>query len=344
MRKLKIVQIGLGHDHAKDVLDTVLDMSDVFEVVGFAVPPSEENDFSDRVAFYRDTRHLTQYTVEELLKLPDVDGATVETEEINLVTYAQMAAERGWHVHMDKPGGLDFAAFEALANTLRDKRLAFSLGYMYRFNPIIAEAIEKVESGALGDIYSVEAHMDCEHVPAKRQWLDRFPGGMLFFLGCHLIDLIYRIQGEPQHVLPLSTSTGTDGVTAQDLGMVAYQYKNGVSFAKCADVEAGGFMRRQLVICGSRGTIEIRPIEYYISEFDQQRRPVQNLQTDVREVRAGGAWGNDGVKSTSAPINRYEAMMTRFAALANGAAPDVYDYDYEIKLFRLLLKSCGKDV
>ena len=40
MRKLKIVQIGLGHDHAKDVLDTVLDMSDVFEVVGFA----EENE------------------------------------------------------------------------------------------------------------------------------------------------------------------------------------------------------------------------------------------------------------------------------------------------------------
>jgi len=43
------------------------------------------------------------------------------------------------------------------------------IGYMYRFNPQIQEALAKVRSGVLGNIYSVEAHMDCKHPAEVRQ-------------------------------------------------------------------------------------------------------------------------------------------------------------------------------
>lgn len=125
---------------------------------------------------------------------------------------------------------------------------------MYRFNPLISEAIARAKSGELGEIYSVEAHMDCVHPPEKRQWLDRFPGGMMFYLGCHLIDLIYQIQGEPDEIISMNTSTEYKIDGAEDFGMAVLKYPHGVSFAKTCAAEPGGFMRRQLVICGTKGT------------------------------------------------------------------------------------------
>jgi len=183
---------------------------------------------------------------------PEIEAVAVETEEIYLTKYALMAAKAGKHLHMEKPGGVDSAEFTRLIEALKSQNLVFSTGYMYRFNPKIQEALAKVKNGELGEIYAVEAQMNCIHTNQVRQWLHAFPSGMLFFLGCHLIDLIYQIQGEPEEVIPLSTSTGFDGISAKDYGMVAFKYKNGVSFAKACDAELGGFLRRQIVICGEK--------------------------------------------------------------------------------------------
>ncbi|MBR2223082.1 MAG: hypothetical protein IJ973_02040, partial [Christensenellaceae bacterium] len=118
------------------------------------------------------------------------------------------------------------------------------------------EALRAVGEGRLGKIISVEAQMNCKHARGVREWLECFPGGMLFFLGCHLVDLIYQIQGEPKEIIPLSCSSGIDGLSTRDFGMAVFVYENGVSFAKTCDNERGGFLRRQLVICGEKGSME----------------------------------------------------------------------------------------
>ena len=336
MKTLRVILIGLGHDHATSIYDSVLLQKDLFEVVGFAVPESELTDFPEKVSTYRDRRHLPMYTVEELLALPDIDGAIIETEEVNLTYYAQLAADRGLHIHMDKPGGVDLSAFEKLMDTVQSKGLAFTTGYMYRFNPMIEEALQKVQNGDLGEIYAVEAHMDCEHNTAKREWLGRFPGGMMFFLGCHLIDLIYRIQGEPLEVLPLNCSTNVD---AEDYGMAVLRYPHGISFAKTCANEAGGFARRQLVICGTKGTLELKPLESFVTNPTDGR----NTCTDMRETYADEGWCTFGKQKQSEPFNRYDSMMRHFAEVANGKE-NPYSYDYERAVYRLLLKACGKEV
>ena len=45
MRKLKIAQIGIGHDHALAILESIRKHPDIFEFVGLAVPESEKKDF-----------------------------------------------------------------------------------------------------------------------------------------------------------------------------------------------------------------------------------------------------------------------------------------------------------
>lgn len=57
--------------------------------------------------------------------------------------------------------------------------------------------------------------------------------------------------------------------------MVVFRYRNGISFAKSTAVEYGGFERRQLVVCGSKGTVELKPFEW----LDQDAKVFSSQKT-----------------------------------------------------------------
>ena len=342
MKKIKIAQIGIGHDHASAILGSLLRLPDVFEVKGFCVCEGEEEQFEQRKGgVYSRT---TQLTLDEILNDPELDAVAVECNEVILTKYTLMAIEKGFHVHMDKPGSESADDFEKLVRNAKAKDLTFHLGYMYRYNPEVIKALEMVKSGKLGKIYSVETHMDCLHSAEKRQWLDTFPGGMLFFLGCHLIDLIVSIQGIPDEIIPLSVSTGLDGVTGKDCGMTVFQYPNGVSFAKTCAAEPGGFARRQLVICGEYGTLELNPLEKHVSTEVDAPNQVTGVRLSIKEDAQKVGWKYQAQYQECEPYNRYDNMMISFAAMVRGEKKNPYTYEYELKLHRILLKACGLNV
>ena len=329
MKKIKVAQIGTcRYSHGNFIWKTLLKHEDLFEVVGYALPENEREKFPEMMTAFDGYREMT---VEEILSDPEIEAVAVETEEIYLTKYALMAAKAGKHLHMEKPGGTDLAMFEELVGLLKEKKLTFSTGYMYRFNTKIREALDKVRRGELGEIYAVEAHMDCKHPQEVKQWLEVFPGGMMFFLGCHLIDLIYQIMGEPEEVLPMNCSTGFDGVTAQDYGMAVLKYPHGISFAKTCAHEYGGFRRRQLVICGEKGTIEIKPLEAY-DEMGQYTVYRESFDEN---------WHVDWAESRSSGEDRYDDLVRNFGEMVRGKE-NPYGYDYELNLYKLVLKACGK--
>ena len=334
MKKISVVQIGIGHDHASMVLESMLKQSDIFDVKALALPESETKDFAWGIDHFKDK--LPIITAEEALGLSGLDGVVIETEEVNLTKYATLAAKKGLAVHMDKPGGTNLAEFEELVHTVKEKNLVFSTGYMYRHNAAINEAIEKVKSGELGEIYSVEAQMNCFHAPQKRQWLSRFDGGMMFFLGCHLVDLILRIQGDPEEIIPMNTCTGIENVSAEDYGFAVFRYKNGISFAKTCAAEAGGFERRQLVICGEKGTIELRPLERFTDGGEKNITGIRNIPESEKN-----SWGYRAPFEFSEPFDRYDGMMKAFAEYVRGEKTNPFDYDYELKLYKAVLRACG---
>ena len=333
MRKIRIAQIGTSvNSHGNQIWKTLIKQSDKYEIVGYHFPENERVKFPSRAKAFEG---YTELTLDEILSNPEIDAVAIETEEIYLTKYALMVAEAGKHIHMEKPGGRELADFERLVSIAKEKGLVFSVGYMYRFNPEISSALERVGSGELGKIISVEAQMNCKHPEAVRKWLGAFPGGMLFFLGCHLIDLIYRIQGEPLEVIPLSTSSHLDGIDTEDVGMAVYKYDGGISFAKTSASEIGGFLRRQLVISGERGTIEINPLEELAGGDDCQ-------YTYVTETY-GESWHTPGERRKSIAYDRYGVMMENFADLVHGKE-NPYTYDYELGLYKLILRSCGEEI
>ena len=333
MRKIRIAQIGTSQNgHGTVIWQSLTKQTDIFEVVGYAFPEGERKKFPSQIKYFDTYREMT---VDEILSDPTIEAVTVEGEEIHLSKYAKVAAEAGKHVHMEKPGGINLAEFEEMIAAMKKSGKVFSAGYMYRHNPKVMDALARIERGELGRIYAVEAHMDCLHKKELKDWLSTFPGGMLFYLGCHLIDLIYRIQGEPEEVIPLSCSTGFDGVTSEDYGMAVFKYPNGVSFAKTSACEPGGFLRRQLVICGEKGTIEIKPLEMIPA----------GAGTSVCTVSSecfSGNWHKPWKSSKTELFDRYDGMMRNFAEMVNGKQ-NPYTYDYELNLYKLILRACGKE-
>lgn len=338
MRKIRIAQIGMNrYSHAPDVFDTLKKRPDLFEIVGYALVEDE------RLTCAQKLKHFDGYpelTLEQILNDPTIEAVTVETDEIHLNKYAKMAVEHGKHVHMEKPGSQNLDEFERLIESARKGGRTFHIGYMYRYNPYVADAIARAREGEFGSIYSVEAHMSRFDVKETREWFGSFKGGMMFYLGCHLLDIVLQIQGLPDRVLPLNTATGIDGVNTEDLGFAVLQYPNAISVVRMGGTEIGGTKRRQVVICGSERTVEIRPIE--------ARIPDENNPYMFRSHKCERYFGEDGHTRiqdfVSDPFDRYEAMMEAFAAMVRGEKENPYTLDYELSLFRLLLQACGVEI
>ncbi len=332
MKKIKIAQIGTSRNsHGNDIWLTLCELPEYFDVVGYALPENEDTKFPERAKEFLPYRRMT---VEEILNNPEIEAVAVETEEIYLLKYAQMVADSGKALHMEKPGSPNVEAFRRLVDTLKSKGSVFHTGYMYRYNPVISDVIKRVKNGELGKIVSVDAQMSGFHPDAYGEFLNALPSGELFFLGCHLIDLIVQLLGRPEEIIPLSYSSTLKSIHSDDVGMAVFKYKNALATAKVNGAEKGGFSRRQLVIAGEKGTIEIKPLEKPYPSYTQQVTTVKEYNSDD--------WNDAGSEKTSAPYHRYDNMMKSFAKMVCGEIKNPYTYDYELLLFETIMEACKK--
>lgn len=333
MRRIRVAQIGTsGYSHGSDIFDTMVKNPDVFEIAGYALPENERKKFPDRAHVFDGYREMT---VEQIMSDPSIEAVTVETEEVYLAKYAILAAKHGKHIHMEKPGGLSLADFEALVATLREKGKVFHTGYMYRYSPVIRDVIQRVQAGEFGRILSVEAQMSGWHDGEQARFLEAFPGGIMFFLGCHLVDLVFQLQGMPQGIVPFHKSSGMYDTDAKDISAAVFEYPNGISFIKTTQAERGGFHKRRLVVTGTEGRIEVCPLEV------NENYPIQYAEYDECKSTDWIAWTD---KKRSARYHRYSDMMLSFAAMVRGEKENPYTYDYELALYKLVLRACGNAV
>ncbi len=337
MRKIKIAQIGIGHDHAGAIFNSLRRRTDIFEVVGYARVPEDDLDLEWTIKCRKNPtieyKGAKEYTVEEIFAMPDLDAVAIETYDLNLVKYAQMAAEKGLHIHMDKAPGESAEDFEKLLSTIKEKNLAFSIGYMYRFNPQVREAFEKVRKGELGNISCVDTDMSCFYPLDKREWLANFKGGMMQYLGCHLIDLVVRLLGVPERIIPHNASTNYQGTNALDLGFAVLEYKNCIATVKTSMNAIGGYVRRQMVIEGDKGAICVRPLE--IAAGVVSHITARSTQYDSLN------WEDLGKTTETEVFERYEEMLSFFAKMVRGEKQREVSLEQEALVHRCLLAAGG---
>lgn len=341
MKPIKMALIGVNeHSHCVQIHTRFRQLTDMFEVVAIAYPENEKERLASTVERLHTTWEkeglplLPELSLEEILSDPTIEAVAVETDEIYCTKYALLAAKAGKHVHMEKPGGRELADYEELIKTVKEKNVVFCPGYMYRYNPYVQELFAAIEKGELGEIQSVEAQMSRWDQPGLRTWLGQFKGGMMFFLGCHLVDLIYRIQGKPENIIPLNKSSVMNDTDSEDFAMAVLEYPHGTSFARVLSSERGGYLRRQLVVTGTKATWELKPLEWGKEVSMITKR---NISTQER-------WGDPGVDTVTEPFDRYHAMLRHFGRCVRGEQENEFTPDYELEVYKVLLQCCGAEV
>ena len=333
MRKIKIAQIGINqYSHGLEIFCTIKAHPEIFDLVGYALVEDERETCADKIATYY--AGYPELSLDEILNDPTIEAVTVETDETHLLKYAQMAADAGKHIHMEKPGSPSLPDFERLLNTMRKTKKVFHIGYMYRYNPMIAETIKRAKNGEFGHIFSIETLMSRYDKKPCREWLSSFPGGMMFYLGSNLIDVIMQIKGEPSGVTPFNMSTGIWGVESCDFGFAVLRYPNAVCLVRTTASEIGSSNRRQIVVVGEKRTVEIKPIEKY------EGRPM-TFSAATNDVFLNEEGKPERTITESAPFERYLAMITAFAEMVRGEKENPYTLEYELALFRTIMKCSG---
>ncbi len=322
MKKIKIGQIGIGHNHGGAKMNAVRKFPELFEVTGFA----EENErWIEKRGNDSVYAGLPRLTVDEVIAKSD--AVMIETDVWNLTATAQLCVDAGKHIHMDKPASGALAEFRHLLHSAEAKGLVVQLAYMYRYNPAVQKCFEMIREGKLGEIYSINAEMSTFHPADYKKWLTNFNGGIMYILGSHLVDLIVYILGKPKTVTSFMKKTGLDGIDFEDNTLAVMEYEKALARVFVSSVEVNGFGRRQFTVSGSRGTFDIRPIE----------RPLTVTWSDTSIADATYEDRKIFLPfEDNSATGRYDEMMKDFHSYIIGEKENPFSYNHDIAVQEVL--------
>lgn len=316
--KIKIGQIGTKHAHAGGQLAELRRIAD-FEVVGVVEPDEAQRRIAEKHSDYAGVKWITE---EELFNSPGLQAVAVETEVAGLLNTAEKVVGAGLHLHLDKPAGESLPQFRRILDKASAEKKLVKMGYMFRYNPAFQLMIRAVREGWLGEVFSIHTEMSKKLDDAGRRELSRYPGGSMFELGCHIIDSVHRVLGKPDAVTP-HVRRGADGVGDNMLAVLDYP-KATVS-VRSAMIEVDGGARRQFIVCGTKGTCEIRPLEPAAMKLTLDQ-PREKFRKGAQEV-----------PFEKAP--RYAADWVDFAKAIRGETEWEFAPDHDIAVQETVLRA-----
>ncbi len=254
--RIKIGQIGVSHAHANKL--GVYRKSDDYDVIGVVEPSAELRRRAELTPAFQGVTWLTR---EELLATPGLQAVLVETSIRDLLSNARVCVDAGLHVHIDKPAGESLADLQLILEIASQKQLLVQMGYMFRYNPGVVLLREFLKNGWLGEVFEVHTVMSKVVGLEDRRELAEYPGGSMFELGCHVLDLVIGMLGPPQKVtaFPRHSSASEDALLDNMLAVL--EYPRATATIRSSVLEIGGSERRQLTVCGTEGTFHIQPLD-----------------------------------------------------------------------------------
>jgi predicted dehydrogenase len=333
-KRIKIGQIGVTHEHAGGRMESLKKIPEIYEIVGIV-----DDRQSTAARFAGDNlkpfEGIKWMTEEELFSVPDLQAVMVETANEDLVPTALRCMKRNLAIAMDKPGGEDLELFGKLMDGCKERGLPFQIAYMFRGNPAIQFCQKAIREGWIGDIFEIQAGMSHDYGGSERyhKYLSSYKGGIMFNLGCHLTDIIVSMMGSPKKVTSFlgATTKATSGVSNN--GLAVLEYDHALAWINACDMEIGGIKNRRLKICGSKGVMELSPIE----RFDG--KPLL-LNLTLKEAAGNYEKGTHTI-DFGVQTDRYENQLMEFAGMVRKEVTSNYSYEHDYLAQKVHLAASG---
>ena len=308
---------GLGHAHAAGKVRTLRAMPS-YQLAGVCEPER-----ADLLAL-PEYAGLTRLDRDAMLGDPSIELIAVEADVQHGLAYAHEAVGAGKHVHLDKPPGEDLVSLADLFEKAKRRGLAVQMGYMWRYHMAMGSAIQMARSGELGDVYAVKATINKPISPEERRQLAYFRGGMMFELGCHMIDRIVDLLGKPRNVTGWLRRDGPfeDGLADNTLAVL--EYEKAIAEVYVAAMQPNGNSYRTFQILGTKGTATVSPFS-----------PDGQLAVDLGK---GASTVHITLPHLSGP---YSPDFTELARFIRKGAPLRYTPEHDLHVQETLLQACG---
>ena len=254
-----------------------------------------------------------------------------ETEIAGLTAAALACLKAGKHIHLDKPGGLSLPGFRALYAEAARHKTTIQMGYMLRYNPAFELCFRAVREGWLGDLFELSAVMSKTVGQGTRDDLAQYHGGFMFELACHVIDAAVFVLGKTDPVKPYLRRTRPETDSLADNCLAVLEYPEATATIRTAGMEVDGFKRRQFVVCGDRGTVDIRPLE----------PPSMLLALDA--AQGGYAKGYQEVNFPGSG-GRYDAEFADLAKVIRGEKSLAWSPAHDLAAFETVLRAADMPI
>ena len=323
MEKIRVGMVGTGHPHAPGKL-AVLKASADYEVVGLCEADAARRAARAGEKAFADVRWASE---EELLSDGGVQAIVVEGVVRDNVPAARRAIEAGKHVHLEKPGGTSLKEFQALLRAASERGLIVQLGYMFRYNPAFQVLFRAAREGWLGDIFFIRGRMGTSVNLDTRRGLAEYRGGMMFELGCHLLDPVVALLGAPKKVTPFLRADAGPPDGLADNTLAVFEFDRAAAVLESAAMEVEPFPHRSLAVYGKKGTVIIEPLE------------PPALQLCLSAPVAGLKKGWQAVPMENRP--RYVGDFEDLAACIRAGSPLSVSPEHDLHVQEALLKASG---
>lgn len=253
----------------------------------------------------------------QLLADPVIDAVYITTPNSLHLEHALAAIEAGKHVLCEKPLAASVADVERMFDAAEAKGVVLMEAFMYRFHPLMREALKLVHEGAIGEPRIVRSTF-CFNIgdkPENIRLSRELHGGAIMDIGCYCINFSRAVIGQEPESVSGAAHIGLYGVDAWTSGTLGFPGGATASF-NCA-VQCGGGASAQ--IWGSEGTIEIEnPWQAGEPEATFRYKPVGAKEAEVITVSsAQDRYFHQTVAFNRAVLEGAPLLLTREDSIGN---------------------------
>lgn len=279
----------------------------------FAIPGAElvcVCDIDEEKAKARAEEHGVPYYLDYKQMLADggFDVVIICTPDQLHREMAVAALEAGYHVLCEKPMALTMDDCRAMVEAADKAKGKFMIGQVCRMTPGFAKAKELIDSGAIGKIFYIESEYAHDYSHITTPWrLDPvnlrhgITGG-----GCHAVDLIRWLAGDPSEVMAYSNHMCLDNYPVDDCTIAIMKFPDGaVGKVFCSIGCKRGYTMRTLIY-GTKGTI-----------ICDNRTPEIYLYTPKTNEEGKPCWDPDVFPVELKDHNAEEEVLNFYNAIVN---------------------------
>lgn len=198
-------------------------------------------------------KRFTDYT--DIVNNKDINVATVAIPDQQHVKVSCDLLRSGKHVLCEKPLALTREDIEEMVRAADESDSKFMVGQICRFTPAFEKAKEIIESGIIGELYFVESEYAHDYMKLCDDWrADPNRHGVIGG-GCHAVDLLRWLAGDPVEVFAYGTHKLLPQVSYDDATIAVLKFGENVAGKVFVSTGCKRDYTMRTVIYGTKGTL-----------------------------------------------------------------------------------------